>query len=242
MVTDTSFKRSVLVVPFETKMYMSQIDRQICNRHQISFENMVDIMRKNLADIVAFKLEDVIDAYSLMQPGKDSLEHELHYTYTSVNYVYRAMPEEKKETAKDSSRLPVKIKIGTKGEKTNTKPKTENGIQNGQIIAEEDPREKFMDADIINPKLLNELSGLYHSTWFVFINQLDLLYSPESTDQIRIKVHYSIFNENGTKKYAGAAISKMPSSISDLSTIKNDYFYAIATEITDKFRSALKTP
>lgn len=243
---DSTRKASVLVIPFETKMYMSQIDQQICNRHRIGFNELVDKMRLNLADIIAFKLEECMPAYSLYKPKSDSLMQQLHYTYTSVMYAYRKLENPEVNTnpvKKDSSRILPQLKFPQK--KNMEKAKTENGgsrIENGQIVSEKESAEKFMDVDVINPNLLNELSAIYNSTCFVFINQLDLLYSPESADQIRIKVHYSIIALSGKKQYSGASVCYMPSHISDLSEIKNDYFFRIATDVTNKFRTVLKTP
>ena len=66
------------------------------------------------------------------------------------------------------------------------------------------------------------------------------MYSADSPSQIRIKIHYTIFNINNKKKYAGAAITFMPDYVNDLKEIKDTYFFKLATEINNQFaRSCL---
>jgi hypothetical protein len=246
---DTSRSVSVLVVTFSPKLYMSQIDKQLALRNNLSFEQLVDRMRFDLAESVAFRVGDKMPSYSLFQPRNDSLMRELHFTYTSVLHSYRplagndAIQSDPSKTTDKPIIRPLRNKIINPQPAENKKEvPAEPGtrIENGQVVSVEDPREKFMDCDIQNPSLLNELNTLYNSEYFIFLNQLDLLYSPESTEWIRIKVHYSCFNLAGKKIHAGAAIKNMPSSITDLSTIRNDYFYPIAIEIADKLNFAIK--
>lgn len=245
MEEDSLFKKaSVLVIPFEPKLYMSQIDKQLAMRNGLNYDQLLEKMRLMLCEIVSFKVNETMKSYRLFQPDNDSIMKELHYAYTSVNYVYRPLPEaiqKDPEKKKDSSVVKLPSIVNRKREK-NTTTQKEGGtkIVNGQIVSEESGVEKFMDADLLNNQLLEELSGLYHSTWFIFLNQLDLLYSSESPTQIRIKVHYTIFDVKNKKHYAGAAITLMPDHITDLKVIKDDYFFKTATEINDHFRQSVR--
>lgn len=240
---DSIFKKSsVLVIPFESKMYMSQIDKQLAQRSGLSYAQLVQEMRKMLVEIVALKVDETMKSYRLFAPGIDSIEKELHYAYTSINYNYRPIPEgiQKDPVKKDSSKLKLPPVLNNKKEKQKENNEGGTRIVNGQIVSEESNVEKFMDVDLLNDKLLQELSRFYNSKWFIFLNQLDLLYSSESPAQIRIKVHYSIFDGNQNKKYAGAAVTMMPEHINDLKEIKNDYFFKIATEINNQFSRQIK--
>lgn len=239
---DSLFKKSsVLVIPFETKLYMSQIDKQLSQRSGLNYDQLVESMRKLLVDVVAFKVNETMKSYRLYWPGNDSIEKELHYTYTSINYNYRALPEaiQKDPTKTDSSKIKLP-KILSKKDKEEERKEGGARIENGQIISEESNVEKFMDVDLLNLTLLDELSTLYNSNWFIFLNQLDLLYSSDTPSQIRIKVHYTIFDINTKKQYAGAAITFMPDYINDLKEIKDTYFFKLATEINNQFNRQVK--
>ncbi|MFZ5551969.1 MAG: hypothetical protein ACOZCO_02545 [Bacteroidota bacterium] len=242
--------KTILVIPFEPKMYMSQIDKEVGAYNGLTFEQVNEKMRQNLVESVAFRTDETLDSYCLYSTRIDSIKKELHYVYSSVEYVYEPLPAEPKEkTTEDKTKTKEENKkpfgkITLKREPQNAENKTQTPdpgtrIENGQIVSSEDNREKFMDVTVLNKNLFNELNKYYNADHFLFINQLDIIFSSESTRQVRIKVHYSFFDLNGKKLSSGAVTGMMPVGIYDLSKIRNDYFYPLAIQMNEKIKTSL---
>lgn len=237
--------KTILVIPFEPKMYMCQVDKEIGVKNGLSYEQINEKMRQNLVESVTFRTGETLDSYSLYTTRIDSIKKELHYVYSSVEYKYEVLPAEtvkKEETvpdknAKNFGKLIPKRENANKNSGTQPEPGTR--IENGQIVSVEDNREKYMDVTILNKNLFNELNKYYNADHFLFINQLDILYTAESTEKLRIKVHYSFFDLSGKKLTGGAVVGYLPVGEYDLSKIRNDYFYPLAILINDTIKSHL---
>jgi len=237
--------KTILVIPFEPKMYMCRIDKEIAVKNGLNYDQIMEKMRQNLVESVAFRTDETLDSYSLYSTRVDSIKQELHYVYSSVEYKYEVLPAEitkKTEAVPDKNTKTIDkflLKRETKNPKPETKTEPGTRIENGQIISVEDTREKYMDVTVMNKNLFNELNKYYNADHFLFINQLDILYSSESTDKLRIKVHYSFFDLSGKKLTGGAVVGYLPVGEYDLGTIRNDYFYPLAILVNDKIKTHL---
>ncbi len=235
--TALSARPRLLVIPFESRMYMSQIDRQVAAHEHVSFSEIVEKVRESLVEALAFELDDETDAYTLY-PRNDSLRRELHYVYSSIEYEYLLLEEgealqgDPKETRLFSRR--------NSPDKKETPPGKSSGIQQGQLVAEGDSREQYMATVLLNANLTEELS-FRNVAYFVFLNQLDILYAPDDPSRFRLKLHYTCLDSQGNIRTGGAAIHSISSRISDLSVLKNEGLMPLAREVGEKIKLSLKT-
>jgi hypothetical protein len=229
-----SGKNSVLVIPFESKMYLSDIDRDLAQKNELNFQEIKAKFRAALDREIFIALKAYYNPLSFYSFEPKESRAELAYIYNSIGFKYEVMPEEvvvKKETA--GKKLLNKFKKKEKEEEY-----IEAGIQNGEIISQVDNREKYMKTKIANEKLLPNLNKKFSASHYVFINQLDIKRSADmryvaSEEQYKreIKVHYTIFDNTGKEVSSGAIKSRFASGQNDIDKIIKIQFPLIAQRI-----------
>ncbi len=250
----------VLIVPFEPKMYMSGIDKDISMKTGMTFQQIRNNMRFGLCNELLSQLHGQMKTTSLMHLDTGGIEEELRYIYASIGYKYKEMPTEQMvpvkeiEPGEDAKTIDkakyklntlvnnVKDKVNTIGETEEEEPVRSAGVVNGEVVTSYDDSERYMATSIHNPNLLNQLNMKFGATKFMFINQLDIERAAKPTQrglatdsyQRKIKVHYTIFNLDGTEFSSGASISYFPSRVNDMNIIIKNHFAAISKHISSK--------
>lgn|GEM_PF-390496 len=252
-----SKKQKALIIPFESKMYMSGIDKEIAAKTGMSFQQIRQNMRFGLTNMMMTEMHDKMETVSLMHVDTGDVEKELGYIYSSIGYHYSEIPEEQLvpveaiapgEDAATKDKLKFKLNkfsnnvknkvssIGTEKEETTKKS---SGTVNGEVVTTYDKKQRYMETSIHNPKLLSQLNTKFGADVFIFINQLDIVNgaSPSqkglATDEYnrKIKVHYTIFDLDGSKISTGASISYFPNNTNDMNVIIKSHLGGIAQNI-----------
>ena len=239
---ESSKKYQIMIVPFDYKMYISSIDRDIATKTRLTYHQIRDNMRYGLANQLLLVTKGVYPAISLIE--SDSSYDDLKYIYNSIGYKYKLAPiKEEEQSGQEKTKIDKLkkslTKLIAKPEENTNKEYTPARINNGQIETFENTGERYMHTSIHNPNLLSTLQGNYQTNLFIFINELDIeeAKSNESSrfsqanSTRRIKVHFTIIDEKGKDLYGGAATTEMPSYINDMNKIINVYFNKIAKEI-----------
>ncbi len=227
-------KTSVLVIPFESKMYLSDIDRDLGKANELNFQDIKAKFRAALDREIFIALKAYFNPLSFYAIEPQESRAELGYIYNSIGYKYEVVPEEevvKKESA-------GKKLIGKFKKKEKEEEHIEAGIRRGEVVSQIDNREKYMKTTLPNPKLLPNLNQKYKASHYVFINQLDIKRSADkryvaSEEQYKreIKVHYTIFDNSGKQVSSGAIKSRFPSNQNDMDKIIKLQFPLIAQRI-----------
>lgn len=229
-------KSSVLVIPFESKMYISDIDRDLAQNHQMNFQEIKAKFRAALDREIFIALKKYYNPQSFYSISPEESRKELGYIYNSIGYKYEVVPEEVVVRKKN---------IGTKLIGKFKKKKKEDeymkaGIQGGQVVSQVDNREKYMKTTLVNEKLIPSLNSKYNASHYVFINQLDIKrgadmrYAASDEGYKReIKVHYTIFDNAGKEVSSGAIKSRFPSNQNDIDKIIRVQFPLIAERIVN---------
>jgi len=227
-------KSSVLIIPFESKMYISDIDRDLAQNHQMTFQEIKAKFRAALDREVFIALKKYYNPFSFYSIPPEESRNELGYIYNSIGYKYEVVPEEvvvKKEN------------VGTKLLGKFKKKKKEDeyikaGMQGGQIVSQVDNREKYMKTTLVNEKLMPSLNSKFGAQYYIFINQLDIKrgadmrYAASDEGYKReIKVHYTIFDNSGDEVSSGAIKSRFSSNENDIEKIIRIQFPLIAERI-----------
>ncbi|MBL4624914.1 MAG: hypothetical protein JKY42_07230 [Flavobacteriales bacterium] len=230
----------VMVIPFEPKLYMSDIDREIGKKTGMSATQIKYNFRLGLANTMYSQTIKSTPAIQMYSADNEDIQNDLSYIYKSTGYHYDYMPamEEKPEESKPKE---VLNKIKKRADETLYGSKEQGGtrIKDGQLYSEDYSKERFMNVRILNPNMFDYLSTKYEVGYFVFINQLDMKIAP-GTDyralenemyQREIKVHYSIYDQYGNLVYASAAKNYFPSVMNDMNLIIKGHFPKICKEI-----------
>ncbi len=232
--SEVNSKTSVLVIPFESKMYLSDIDKDLAQKNELSFQDIKLKFRAALDReiFIALKKNHNPLSFYAIEPKESSAE--LGYIYNSIGYKYEIMPEEvvvKKENV-------GKKWIGKMKKKPKKEKYIEAGIQNGEIVSQVDSREKYMKTKLTNDKLLPNLNDKFKASHYIFINELDIkravtdVYKASEEQYKReIKVHYTIFDKEGKEISTGAIKSRFSSGQNDIDKIIKVQFPLIAERI-----------
>ena len=237
----------VMIIPFDSKMYVSSVDRSIAKRTGLSYSEIKENLRYGITDQLLLKTKGKISAVSIIQSDTGYAYKELMYIYNSIGYKYKIVPavttvenEEKEYSKKEKIKNSLQ-KLVKKEEDPTVSNNTEyerGSIQNGEIYSTHDYADRYMHTSIHNPNLLNTLAQRYNTDLYLFINELDIEEAKlenatrVSTESYRkIKIHYTIFDQQGNDILGGAAVTYMPSYVNDLNKVVNVYFGKIAEEI-----------
>ena len=208
----------VLIIPFDEKLYLSEIDKKINETTNLSFEEIRNEFRKGIDFSLWAELKHHYNVYALLQDSAGNQE-DMQFTYASIGWDYKQVGggEEKEQAT----------------------------VQEGQLAVPVDYKERFMNAEISNEELLPYLTKKYGSKIFLFVNQLDILKDPTSYDPVqdlyfrKIRVHYTVMNEKGETITAGIASTQFNSNINHPQQIINSYFGIIAKQISEEITKAL---
>lgn len=218
-------KNKIMLIPFENKMYLSEIDANINQESKLSAKQIKAMMRDGMNEQLYKKLKtkmSVVDMIDDTTKTKKDLEN----IYQYLSYQYQKTPNQENYKA----------------------PSNEKEIKNvdkGQLAVETVSDSRFMNAKLKNATLVPYLSNKYKTNLYLFINELDIKsissvpgdFSAGSSR--KIIVHYTIYTFDAKEINSGIAEVNMPSNINNPSKIINSYFSLVADLITNRLNKAL---
>lgn len=211
----------VCLIPFEPKLYMSEIDQKINQQTKWEWETIRENFRNQLDAQLKLKLQTSTTVVSFYADSA-KMSKDLEYTYKSTNLSYDLLD---------------------KPSDARTKAKSQSGISNGQISVQQNNDKKFMNTKLTNSEVLSYLNKKYLSEYFIFVNELDIKNDMNSYDistdtyQREVIVHYSILDKAGKTVNAGIATSRFSSKENNPKKIVAQCFSPIATYIATQFTS-----
>jgi hypothetical protein len=227
-------KSTVLVIPFESRMYLSDIDRDLGGANELNFQDIKEKFRAALDRQLFIALKPYYRPLSFYRISDQESQVELGYIYNSIGYKYELVPEEELVKKKNAA---TKL-LGKFKKKEKKEDYIQAGMRGGQIVSQVDNREKYMKTVLSNEKLVSNLNNKYKASYYIFINQLDVKRSADmryvaSEEQYKreIKVHYTMFDNLGKEVSSGAIKSHFPSSQNDMDKIIKVQFPLIAQRI-----------
>lgn len=223
---ETKADYKALLIPFEPRLYNSEIDRFINAETKLSAKDIKFKFRDGLNEQLYKAIRAAkINAVDLMS---DTVKYkkDLAAVYQYLSYEFVKVPDQNNY-------------------KSPKKEKDQKKIEKGQLVVETNADVRFMDARITNAKALQALQNKYRSNLFIFINQLDILAGgtrdPNSaeSDMRKIRVHYTIINAQGQEINSGLAEEEFDQSINVPKKIIDKYFSKIAVTIVQRLNKAL---
>jgi hypothetical protein len=220
-------KHKVMLVPFEPRMYMSEIDFYINQETKLNAKQIRATFRDGVNEQLYKALKS---AYSVVDLLDDTVKtkKDLENIYQYLTYEYMKVPDQKNYS-------PPK------------KEKEEKKIQGGQIVVETNTDARFMNAKLKNATLVPYLYGKYKSDIFIFINQLDIK-STNSNNPAengivqgnrKIIFHYTVYTFDAKEINSGISEIEFPQSLNNPSKIINTYFPKAAQQIVQRVTLAL---
>lgn len=229
----------LLIVPFDPKLYRSEIDEEIGKYNQLNFQELRGYYRLGLDNALYLAAKNQYEVIRLHADNAD-INKDLNSVYKSTAYEAREIivEDQAKKTKMGQTVQKVKTKI-----KPETEPEdTETRIENGQIITGDGTVDKYMARTIVKKNVLDYCEEKYKAGLFLFINQLDLMNEPgvdwtqfsnKNYNRV-IRVHFSIYNKNEKELYSGVATTLFPAETNDIRDIIANHFTEAAAQIINK--------
>jgi len=219
----------VLLIPFEPKLYMGEIDLYIHQETKLTAREIKFKFRDGINDQLykAFKLAN----YNTLDLMEDTTKYrkDIEGIYQYLSYSFQKIPDQENYQA-------------PKKEQPQQKK-----IEKGQLNVETNEQARFMNARLTSPKLVPLLYGKYKTDVFVFINQLDIRATgyqapgdPANINQNRkITVHYTVYNLDAKEINSGVAEEEFPSDLNNPKKIIDRHFSKIAATIVQRVNKGL---
>ena len=208
----------IMIVPFEPKLYLSEIDMKVNEQTKWNFVQIRENFRHQLDNQLKLKLQSTGTVLSFYTDSAKTWK-DLMYTYKSTN-----LSSDLVDKPTDASAV----------------NKKDSGIKNGEIHVEMSTDKKFMNTKITDKEVLNYLNSKYKSEYFIFVNELDITSVPDSYDistdsyKREVGVHYSIIDKSGKTLNAGLLSTKFSSKENNPKKIVALCFAPIAATISQK--------
>lgn len=218
-------KHKIMLIPFEPKLYMSQIDHKFNAETKLTQKQIKEVFRKGVNKELESALKKNFEVLDLL---KDTTKYkkDLFTIYKGLTYSFDKIPDQSHYKA------PV------------NETKKEN-IKKGQLVVETDPNTRFMNAKIITPSLVPGLYGKYKTDLFLFANQLDIvsnnLGSSETgslTERV-ITLHYTVYTIDAKEIQSGICSVKFPAEANNPSKVVSAFLGKVAQEIARRINIAV---
>lgn len=216
----------VMLIPFEPKLYMSEIDRAINAETGLTAKQIKAKFRDGLNEQLykAFKTAK----YGVVDLLDDTVKYrkDLEGIYQHLSYNYQKVPDQNNYKAPE-------------------KEKEEKKIEKGQLNVETNGEARFMNAKLTNAKVVPLLYARHKTDLFVFVNQLDLISAgapnqfAASSPNRKIAVHYTVYTYDAKEINSGIAELEFEPELNNPKKIVDKYFSAIATTLVQRVNKAL---
>lgn len=218
----------VMLIPFEPKLYMGEVDRNINAETKMSAREIRYKFRDGINDQLykAFKASkfNVVDLIEDTVKYKKDLEG----VYQYLSYEYIKVPDQANYKAPK-------------------KEKEEKKIDKGQVMVETNADKRFMEARLTNPKVVPLLYGKYKTDIFVFINQLDIFASGAKdpgdlgtgNPNRKIVLHYTVYTYDAKEINSGTVEEEFDPALNNPKKIIEKHFSKIALTIVQRVNKAL---
>lgn len=218
-------KHKIMIIPFESRMYLSEIDHLINQESKLSAKQIKATMRDGINEQLYKKFKSKMSVVDLMEDTVKT-KKDLENIYQYLAYQYQKVPDQTNYKAP-------------------SKEKEDPKIEKGQLNIETNNDARFMNAKIKNASLVPYLNGKYKTDLFLFVNELDIKAlngSPadfNSNSSRKIIVHYTVYTYDAKEINSGIAEVNLPQNINNPTKIISSYFSQLADLIATRVEKAL---
>lgn len=224
--------QSLLLVPFESKMFLSEINRKLAEENQLTSEQILQRFTSAVDQAILYTFQDRCDISSFYALEDEESAGDLSYIFDNLDLEYELVSK----TVEKSKLEQAKDKLKKKQDDSYDR----GGIQGGQIVTKRDERERYMKAVVESQQMLDSMHVKFSNKFFLFVNQLEIrnVYSDGVSMQQggydrEIKWHYTLYHKNGEILSTGISRTTFPSQLNDINEIIKGYFPILAKNIYD---------
>lgn len=224
--------QSLLVIPFESVMYISDINRDLALANDLNSEEILQRFTAALDQSILYTFQEKCNVSSFYMLEDEESKTDIKYVFENRKLEYELVANTVEKTKTE------KLKQKLKKKEDNSYQKGQ--IQNGQIVTKRDVRDRYMKAVVTDQKVLDSMSQKFNNKFFLFINELDIknkygdaIAMQQMNFTREIKVHYTLYHTNGEILSTGISSTEFPSTENDINVIIKSYFPILAQYIFD---------
>jgi hypothetical protein len=228
VVADKTTSHHVMIIPFEPRLYMSEIDFSINKATGLTAKEIKHSFRDGINEQCYKALKS--NGFKVTDLMEDTTKYkkELFSIYSNLTYDYVKVPNQEHYKAPE-------------------REKKQKGIEKGQVQIETNSSDqRFMNAKLTNAKLVPLLYKTHKTDIFIFVNQLDIKTSDNAmvnsgitSDSRKIIWHYTIYSYDAIELNSGTVELEFPAKINDPKKISSVYFSQMAQMLSKRLSLAL---
>lgn len=223
-------RQSVLVVPFKSKMFLTDINKSLAEYNRLNSQQIVDRFSTAVNQSITYAFQKNCDVSSFYNVDDSTAQQQLNYIYDNLTLDYELVSVTEEKTRAEQ----LKAKLKKKEDLSYQRSK----IEGGQIISTRDDRKRYMKAVVTDNAMLDSMHFMFSNKFFLFINQLDI--RNDYSDMIAvqqgaynriIQLHYTLYQKDGTILSTGVSATTFPNQLNDINRIISEYFPTLAQNI-----------
>ncbi|MFT5666018.1 MAG: hypothetical protein ACI9DK_000195 [Vicingaceae bacterium] len=223
-------QKSVLVVPFESKMYLSDINKALAETNSLTSNQIIQRFTSAIDQSIYYAFAEKCSVSSFYQVEDSSAVEDLKYVFDNLELEYELVSK----TVKKSKAKELKDKLNREEDDSYQRGR----ITNGQIETKRDVRERYMKAVISDNSMLDSMHFKFNNDFFLFVNQLDI--KNDYSDMIAvqkgtfdriIKLHYTLYAKDGSILTTGISKTYFSNKENNINTIITNNFPILARYI-----------
>ena len=222
--------QSLLIIPLERMMYISDINKDLALANDLSSEEILNRFSTAIDQSIQYTFQDKCNISSFYGLEDEESETDIKYVFDSRKLQYELVSLTVEKTKAE------KLKEKLKKKEDNSYQR--GRIEGGQVVTKRDDRERYMKALVTNNKMLDSMSSKFNNNFFLFVNELDIrnnytdaIAMQEMDFKREIKVHYTLYHRNGEILSTGISRAEFPSTENDINVIIKSYFPILANYI-----------
>lgn len=223
-------QKSVLVVPFESKMYLSDINKALAEQNNLSSDQIIARFTTAIDQSIYYVFQEKCKVSSFYGIEDSTVIEDLSYVYDNLDLEYElvSVTEEKSKAQQLKSKL--------KKKEDNTYQK--GHINNGQVVTTRDVRERYIKTVIKDQRMLDSMHFKFDNDYFLFVNQLDI--KNDYSDMVAvqqgnfdriIQLHYTLFAKDGSILTTGISKTSFSNQENNINKIITNNFPILAQYI-----------
>ena len=223
-------RKSVLVVPFESKMYLSDINKALAENNNLSSDQIIQRFTAAIDQSIYYAFQEKCKISSFYGIEDTSVTEDLNYIYDNLLLEYELV-----SVTEDKSKA-EQLKAKLKKKEDNSYQRGQ--VNNGQIITTRDVRERYMKTVITDQKMLDSMHFKFDNDYFLFVNQLDI--KNDYSDMIAVQqgsfdrvaqLHYTLYAKDGSILTTGISKTTFSKLQNDINKIISENFPILAYQI-----------
>jgi hypothetical protein len=229
---DSFVYKTVLIVTFNPKFYMSDIDREILAASDMEFRDLLNFYRNELVVNLRARLARQYNATGMRMRSENDTIDDFSYAYSCINYLYEPLP-----VPKEKPKSAARALFGKKEQENADVPGT--GIRDGQLQTAVSSTPKYMASSVRKKELLDYLSGKYNADYLLLINQFETridVSDPAALSageaQRLIKVHFTFLDRSGTRVCSNMVQEPLSREMNNVHELAKSKFPLLAEKIT----------